>query len=102
MATFRGEHQPSFFNDLFGKKSYQIASEISRKAVPVIIKSIFKKLVYFIIAAVFYILVFRLYVAPVIIMNETHLSIIQSYLWPFFYSIDYFFGTTFIEIVQTL
>jgi len=87
------------FNHLFGKNPSKIAKEITDISSKIASKNIFWILINLIIVLAIYIVVFRFMVAPTMIEDCTHLSVLQSAVYPIFFSIDYFLGTTLLSMI---
>jgi hypothetical protein len=70
-----------------------VAMRVANGAMPLIWKRVSARLFAVLMTVVIYILIFRLVVAPFLIQETAHFSPIQAFLWPFAFSIDYFFHT---------
>jgi hypothetical protein len=71
-----------------------IALRVANGAIPLIWNRVSARLLAVSITVLLYILIFRLIVAPFLIQETAHFSLLQALLWPFAFSIDFFFHTT--------
>jgi hypothetical protein len=79
-----------------------IALRVARGAMPLIWKRVSARLLAILITMLLYILIFRMIVAPFLIRETAHFSLLQALLWPFAFSIDFFFHTTFSSRIASL
>jgi hypothetical protein len=79
-----------------------IALRVATGAMPLIWKRISARLLAVLITMLLYILIFRVIVAPFLIRETAHFSLLQALLWPFAFSIDFFFRTSFSSWVTSL
>jgi len=89
-------------NSLFGKNALEIANDVTSSAIRKVIERIGIAAVSFVVAFMAYVFVFRFYVAPVLMEDATDLTMIQAFLWPFAYSVDYFLGMNLLDLVQRI
>lgn len=81
------------FNQLWGKSPHELAHAISHRTIETVMKEITVKLLQIGVAMLFYVVLFRMVVAPMLIGGSTGLTLLQSLLWPFAYSLDFFTGS---------
>ena len=79
-----------------------IAMRVAKGALPLIWNRVSTRLLAVLFTVVLYILIFRMIVAPFLIQETVHFSLFQAFLWPFAYSIDFFFHTNFSSWVTSL
>ena len=79
-----------------------IAMRVAKGALPLIWNRVSTRLLAVLFTVVLYILIFRIIVAPFLIQETVHFSLFQAFLWPFAYSIDFFFHTNFSSWVTSL
>ncbi len=85
---------------LWGKDPHEIAATVSSQAIGDVIKRISVKFFLFAAAGTVYVLVFRLYVASLLVENSTGLTSMQTLLWSFACSADYFLGTNIMDCIM--
>jgi hypothetical protein len=91
-----------FYKLSSGPDATTIALSIAGSAAPIIWRRIATKLVMVGLTIGVYIMVFRILVSPFLIQQTTHFNLLQAFLWPFAYSVDYFFGTALSQWVTSL
>jgi hypothetical protein len=91
-----------FYKISSGPDATTIALVIADNAAPIIWKRILTKLVMVGLTIGLYIMVFRILISPFLIQQTTHFNLLQAFLWPFAYSLDYFLGTAFSSWVRSL
>lgn len=79
-----------------------IAMRVAAGAMPLIWKRVFSGLIAAAITVSLYIVVFRMIISPFLIQQTTHFTLVQALLWPFAFSIDFFFNTSFSNWVVSL
>ncbi|CAB1083986.1 hypothetical protein D1AOALGA4SA_11520 [Olavius algarvensis Delta 1 endosymbiont] len=79
-----------------------IAMRVAKGALPLIWNRVSTRLLAVLFTAFLYILIFRMVVAPFLIQETVHFSLFQAFLWPFAYSVDFFFHTNFSNWVTSL
>jgi hypothetical protein len=91
-----------FYKLSSGPDATTIALAIAGSAAPIIWRRIVTKLVMVGLTIGVYIMVFRILVSPFLIQQATHFNLLQAFLWPFAYSVDFFLGTEFSRGVMSL
>jgi hypothetical protein len=79
-----------------------IALRVAEGAMPLIWKRVLTRILVVLITISLYILIFRMIVAPFLIQQTTHFTLFQAFLWPFAFSVDFFFNTAFSSWVLSL
>lgn len=95
LGVFKGT-----LNKLWGNSAHEIARSVASSAIGVVVENILIKSIWFLVAFTVYISVFRMYVAPILIDDATGLSLVQAFLWPFAFSVDFYFNTGFLSYVM--
>jgi hypothetical protein len=91
-----------FYRASAGPGENTIALRIANGTLPLIWHRVLTRLVMILVTVGLYILIFRMIVSPFLIQQTTHFSLLQAFLWPFAYSIDFFFHTAFSSLVLSL
>jgi hypothetical protein len=91
-----------FYKASAGPGADTIALRVANGAIALIWKRMLTRLFAILITVSLYILIFRMIVSPFLIQQATHFSLLQAFLWPFAFSIDYFFNTDFAIWVLSL
>jgi hypothetical protein len=91
-----------FYKLSSGPDATTIALAVAGSAAPIIWRRIATKLVMVSLTIGVYIMVFRILVSPFLIQQTTDFNLLQAFLWPFAYSLDYFLGTEFSRWVMSL
>jgi len=79
-----------------------IAMRVAKGAMPLIWNRVSTRLLAVLFTVILYILIFRMIVAPFLIQETVHFSLLQAFLWPFAFSLDFFIGTSFSSWVVSL
>jgi hypothetical protein len=82
-----------FYKLSSGPDATTIALAIAGGAAPVIWRRILSKLVMVGLTIGIYVMVFRILVSPFLIQQTSHFNLMQAFLWPFAYSLDFFLET---------
>jgi hypothetical protein len=97
-----GRIKHMFYKAFAGPGATTVALRVAHGAMPLIWQNVSAKLLAVSITAMLYILIFRMIVAPFLIQETAHFSLLQALMWPFAFSIDFFFHTSCSSWVATL
>lgn len=86
-------------NYFFGDDERVIARRITSGAVSSIYTRVINIIIRIVLMFFAYLLIFRVLIAPFLMENATGLSIFKSAIYPIFYTLDYFFGTSLLGII---
>ncbi|WP_147284747.1 hypothetical protein [Haemophilus paraphrohaemolyticus] len=86
-------------NYFFGEDERVIARRVTSEAVDSIYTRVINIIIRIILMFFAYLLIFRVLIAPFLMENATGLSMFKSAIYPIFYTLDYFFGTSLLDII---
>ena len=86
-------------NYFFGDDERVIARRITSGAVGSIYTRVINIIIRIVLMFFSYLLIFRVLIAPFLMENATGLSMFKSAIYPIFYTLDYFFGTSLLDII---
>jgi hypothetical protein len=81
-----------FYKVSSGPDATTIALAVAGRAAPIIWRRILTKGVMVGLTIGMYIMVFRVLISPFLIQQTTRFNLLQAFLWPFAYSVDFFLG----------
>lgn len=91
-----------FYTVSSGPGADTIALRVARGAIPLIWQRVLTRLLVVSMTVGLYIIIFRMMISPFLILQTTHFTLFQAFLWPFAFSIDFFFNTSFSSWVLSL